>query len=213
MNYNVLNKIGAAILLIMAGVLALTGAPPNYAPLQAAEEVGQIAYSNEDKISPVTLGEWIIEEKGDFQVVDIRSPFEFADFNIPGSMNLPFVSLMTKSGLAMLPKYKKIVLAASDEARSGQAWMVLRGKGYNAFILDGGAQGWWNQVMTPATIQNPPDSNIDPAEYAAKLRAMRETFGGGGSSLSSQPAPTMDAPPPPAIPSGGTKKKKKSGGC
>ncbi len=213
MKHSVMNKIGAALLIITAAVLALTGTPTSYTPLQAAEEVGQIALSNEDKIAPLELGEWIIEEKGDFIVVDLRSPFEFADFNIPGSRNIPFASLMTKEGIALLPKYKKIILVASDEARSGQAWVILRGKGYKAFILEGGVQGWWNKVMTPATIQNPEDKDIDPAEYAAKLRAMREKFGGSGSMLNAQPTPSIPAPPPPPMPSNTQKKKKKSGGC
>ena len=207
------NILGAAILIVAAGILALTGTPSGVSPLIAADEIGQLALSGEDKIAPVTLGEWMIEQKKDFQIIDLRSPFEFTDFSLPGSQNIPFASLMSKGGMEMLPGYKKIILAAADGAQAGQAWVVLRGKGYNAYILDGGIKGWWDNVMTPGTVQNPGD-NYNPAEYAAKLRVMREQFSGAGSSLSTSAPPVQSsAPPPPPAPASGAKKKKKSGGC
>ena len=207
------NILGAAILIAAAGILALTGTPSGVTPLVAADEVGQIALSGEDKIDPVVVGEWVIEEKKDFLIIDLRSPFEFTDFNIPGSLNIPFASLMTKDGLDMLPGYKKIVLAAADEVRAGQAWVVLRSKGFDAYILDGGIKGWWDSVMTPGTVKKT-DDEYNPAEYAAKLRVMREQFSGAGSSLTTSSAPVQSsAPPPPPPAAGGAKKKKKAGGC
>ena len=210
-NWNIL---GSAVLIVLAGMLALTGTPSGVTPLMAAEELSEIALSGGDKLNPVTLGEWIIEEKKDFIIIDLRSPFEFSDFNIPGSQNMPFASLMTKQGINMLPRAKKIILVSSDGTQAGQAWVVLRGKGFNTRILDKGIKGWWDNVMTPATVQNP-DDKFDPAEYAAKLRVMREKFSGSGNVLESSPnAGQIIAPPPPPVPSNGTaNKKKKSGGC
>ena len=206
------NILGAAILIVAAGILALTGTPSGVTPLVAADEIGQIALSGEDKIDPLIVGEWVIEEKKDFQIIDLRSPFEFTDFNIPGSLNIPFAGLMTRDGMDMLPGYRKIILAAADEVRAGQAWVVLRSKGFDAYILEGGIKGWWNSVMTPASVQKPGD-DADPAEYAAKLRVMREQFSGAGSSLSTSSAPVQSSAPPPPPPAGGKKKKKKAGGC
>ena len=214
MKSNHWNILGSVVLLVFAGTLALTGTPSGVTPLMAAEELSGIALSGEDKLNPVVLGEWIIEEKKDFVIIDLRSPFEFSDFNIPGSQNIPFPNLMTKQGIDMLPRAKKVILVSSDGTRAGQAWVVLRGKGFNALILDGGAKGWWDNVMTPATVQNP-DEKFDTVEYSAKLRVMREKFSGSGNVLSApQDRGQTSAPPPPPIPSGGgSAKKKKSGGC
>gem|GEM_PF-992110 len=208
------NLIGAAILLVSAGILALTGIPGSSAPLKTAEDVSKIALAEEDKIDPALLGEWIIEKKNDFVVVDLRSPIDFADFNIPGSVNIPFVSLMTKEGMNALPKAKKIVLAASDEARAGQAWMVLRGRGTQVFLIKGGILGWWNKVMTPVSVQGEMLNSADAAEYAAKLKVMREVLGGGGGiSSGAAPETPVTIPPPVSAPAGGGAKKKKAGGC
>jgi len=214
MQSNFLHKIAAAVLIVTAIVITLMGSPPALAPLKAAENIGQIATYNEDKIDPVTLAEMIISESGDYYIVDIRDQYTFADVKVPESVNIPFNSLMSAGGLATIPKYKKIVLVYDDGSRAGQAWTVMRSKGYNVFILQGGIKGWWDRIMTPASIQEIPQNYQDSQEMAAKVQAMRDHFSGKESSLDASSGTTMDVPPPPppAVP-GGAKKKKKSGGC
>ena len=211
MEFKTLNKVGAIVLLMGAVLLAITGSPPNLAPLKAAEDIGVLAYTGEDRVSPLVLAEWIIAETGDYHIIDIRDPAGFFDFNIEGSVNLPFTSLMTQAGISELPKYKKIVIVYGDGTRAGQAWTVLRGKGFNVYMLEGGIKGWWEKVMTPASVQQV-EPEMDPGEFSAKVRAMREHFSGSGSQLSA-PSQNMDVPPPPAPTQAPRKDKKKIGGC
>jgi len=211
MDRKILHRIGAVILVAVAVILMLMGRPPNLAPLRAAEEVGAIVGNNEDKLSPMALAEWIIGETGDYQIVDIRDPQDFADFNIEGSVNIPVASLLSQEGMSRLPKYKKIILVYADGARAGQAWTVLRSKGYEAYILDGGIKGWWDKVMTPASVQTA-ERESEPQEFAAKVRAMREHFAGIKEQLGT-PSPPVEAQTPPQPAQTQPKTKKKMGGC
>ncbi len=214
MKQNILNIFGAAALIIAAFILMLMGKPSALTPLQAAESIGQMAVYDEDKIAPLTLAEWIVAESGDFYTVDIRGSRDFVEINIPGSVNLPFASLMTKSGLSTIPRYKKIVLVYKDGTRAGQAWTVLRGKGYEAYILRGGIKGWWDEIMTPASLQEGGDRIENPAQTAAKVKAMRDYFSGKESSLDASGSGGETAPPPPVpMPQKSSRQKKKSGGC
>lgn len=211
MESKTMHKVGAVILLVGAVLLAITGSPPNVMPLRAAEDIGVLAYAGEDKIRPMELAEWIIGETGDYHIIDIRDPAGFYDFNIEGSVNLPFTSLMTQASITQLPKYKKIVIVYGDGTRAGQAWTVLRGKGFDAYILEGGIKGWWDKVMTPASVQQI-EPEMNPDDFSAKIRTMREHFSGVESQLS---VPTQDikVPPPPVPVQAPRKDKKKEGGC
>ena len=201
------------LMLVFALILALLGSPPSMTPLKAAEDLSVIAYSGEDRINPTTLAEWMISGMNDYYLVDIRNPAGFADYNIPGSVNIPFTSLMSSQGLGQLPKYKKNILVYEDGSRAGQAWTVLRSRGYEVYILEGGIKGWWSAVMTPASLQESNPQPVDTPDQAAKIKAMRDHFSGKGTEIgeSSSETSTPAPPPPPPVKTAG--KKKKSGGC
>ncbi|MFH1734177.1 MAG: rhodanese-like domain-containing protein [bacterium] len=207
------HKIGAAVMLVAAVVIMLMGKPSSLTPLSATEDIGAIAQYGEDRIQPFLLADWIISETGDFQVVDLRQAADFGEYSIDGSMNLPFTSLMTRDGLYEVPKYQKIVLVCGDGSRSGQAWTVLRSKGYEAYILTGGIKGWMRQIMTPVDAADLDLTDIDPHEFALKLKAMREHFTGTSEELGVSSETTTSAPPPPPPPTSSGGKKKKAGGC
>jgi rhodanese-related sulfurtransferase len=206
-----LAKVGAIILVVGAVLLAITGSPPNVMPLKAAEDIGVLAYAGEDKVNPLVLAEWIIGETGDYYIIDIRDPAGFYDFNIDGSVSLPFTSLMTQAGIDQLPKYKKIVIVYGDGTRAGQAWTVLRGKGFDAYILEGGIKGWWEKVMTPVSVQQV-EPEMNQEDLSAKIRTMREHFSGVESQLNT-PSQDIKVPPPPTPVQAPSKDKKKIGGC
>jgi len=207
------HKLGAAVMLVAAIILMLMGKPSNLMPLSSTDDIGAIAQYGEDRIQPYTLADWIISDTGDYQIIDVRQPAAFADYSIPQSVNIPFASLMTKNGLDEVPKYKKIILVCGDGSRSGQAWTVLRSKGYQAYILTGGLKGWMRQIMTPVDASEFDLTDIDPHDFALKLKAMRENFTGTSEELGISSESNDAAPPPPPPPTHSGGKKKKSGGC
>ncbi len=203
MNSNNLPKVGAIILLITTGIIALMGEPTAQTPITNIEEIGAIIAYGEDKVSPDELSEWIVADKPGLNIVDTRSPQEFAQFSIPMSTNIPLVSLMTQDGLDMLTKRGITVLVCSDGVNAGKAWVVLRSKGYEAYLLNGGLEGWIDHLN--------PSEQSEPA-LAAKINAFKSHVYGGSADISSE-AQKTDAPVAPPPPHTKKRKKKVAGGC
>jgi len=212
MNQRNLHRIGATVLVVFAFVIALMGKPPHLTPIRSIEELGAISAYGEDRVQPLTLAEWVMARTGDYQIVDLRSPQDFEEYHIEGAVNIPFTSLFTDEGLERMADYEKIVLVCTDGSRSAQAWTWLRSQGYEVYILEGGIKGWFRQIMTPVSAQDQDLTDIDPHEFAAKLKAIREHFTGSADDpgISSQ---TDTAPPPPPPTTAPKRHKKKSGGC
>ena len=73
-------------------------------------------------------------------IVDVRTPEEFEDGHIKGSLNIP----VDEIGKAMewLQKDVPTVLVCASGSRSGQAVMILKANGFEK-IYNGGA---WNSL-------------------------------------------------------------------
>ena len=81
----------------------------------------------------------IIIDKGAF-LVDVRTPAEFAEGNVPGSVNIPLDILATQ-----LDKFKNkehIVVFCLSGNRSGQAKIILEQHGFS-HVINGGT---WEYV-------------------------------------------------------------------
>ncbi|MBZ0265189.1 rhodanese-like domain-containing protein [bacterium] len=204
MKSNWLPKLGAAVLILFAGVLALMGNPTYLTPVQSVSEWGDMVTAGMDRVSPLTVSEWIVEDVPGMRIIDVRPQELFARFALPESENIPFDQLMGKAGLSQLSKHGKHVLVCKDGVRASQAWVVLRGMGYECYVLDGGANAWVDQILEGNAVDENPD-------LALKVHALREEFLGDGAAIGSAPPPPP-APAPVSIPAGGMKKKK-SGGC
>ena len=62
------------------------------------------------------------------QLVDVRSPMEFAQGALPGSINLPVQNIQAARG--QLDTAKPVILYCRSGARSSQAQMMLRSMGF-----------------------------------------------------------------------------------
>ena len=197
-------KLGAAVLLVAAGALILMGNPSYYAPVNSVEEWNEFIASGEDRIDPMTLADWLVEDHPGSHVIDIRPEAEFTRYAIKGSENIPMKELLTRDGLERLDKQGMYVLVSQDGLQAGQAWVMLRGLGYEAYILEGGAQAWVEQILEGKSAESHPD-------LALKVHALREHFLGSGAAIGSAPPPLPPASTP--APSVKRHKKKKKGGC
>lgn len=195
-------KLGAVLLIVFAGSLALMGSPTYLAPVKSVEDWGKIVKSGRDRVAPLTVGEWIVEKRPDVRIIDVRSKEQFDRYAIPGSENLPLDQLFTKDGIARLSKKGTHVLVCKDGSRAAEAWVVLRGMGYDAYVMDGGLQSFVDQVLEKKEDQ--------PQDVAMKVFALREKFLGNGAAVGSAPPPP---PPVAAAPVAAPRHKKKAGGC
>jgi phage shock protein E len=88
--------------------------------------------------APVVDLKSIIEE-GTF-LVDVRTPGEFAEGHVKGSVNIPLDKVQTQ--LTKFKNKKNIIVFCRSGARSGQAKNILQQNGFTN-VINGGT---WNNV-------------------------------------------------------------------
>ncbi|MFC1657517.1 rhodanese-like domain-containing protein [Candidatus Moduliflexota bacterium] len=95
------------------------------------EEKGMPIYAGPDYekriettiIQPIDLKKLIDSGSGDFTVVDVRDPEEFAEGHIPGAVNIPVAEFASRS--ESLDKKKKIIVYCNSGGRSYNAYRKL----------------------------------------------------------------------------------------
>ncbi len=208
-------KLAAAAFLL--GLLALIiGTPSNNHSVNVnAKEMLLSTIKTQDRVDVMTLADWLIKEKLDYTLVDLRSEKEFAAYNIPSSLNVPVENILTSD----LRRNQKILLYGNDDVASAQAWFILKSSNYKSvYILDGGLNAWKDKILFPKLADNSTDEEKSTFE---KVKQISLHFGGtpqlisGGTSSAVtpqsaqvQPMPKLSAPKSPA---GGVAKKKKEG--
>ena len=83
----------------------------------------------------------LIESKADFQLIDVREPFEYVSFNLEGE-NIPLGSIEAHTD--KISRKKKVVIHCKGGSRSRMAIKILQKKyGYtNLYNLTGGIETW-----------------------------------------------------------------------
>lgn len=114
------------------------------------------------------LNKWIVEERTDYQVVDVRIPPENGTWGkpeygrIPGSIFIPYTELFRPENLKKLQKDKKLILVGHMNIYENYLVVPLRLIGYDAYIMLLGMSGW--QKDYPAAI------HINSLLYDAKTQ-------------------------------------------
>ena len=77
------------------------------------------------------------------KLIDLRSPNEFADGHITGSINIPYANIEDRLHEIKLQEGKSLVLICDSGSQSANAGEVLNKSGYqNTVILSGGIGAW-----------------------------------------------------------------------
>ncbi|MDB4856506.1 rhodanese-like domain-containing protein [Gammaproteobacteria bacterium] len=77
------------------------------------------------------------------KLIDLRSPNEFADGHITGSINIPYADIEDRLHEIKLQEGKSLVLICDSGSQSANAGEVLNKSGYqNTVILSGGIGAW-----------------------------------------------------------------------
>jgi len=176
------------------------------------KELALIVGKEVDHVKVEELADWIIQEKADFEIIDLRTEKEYQDYHIPGARNIPISSLEK----ANLLKNQKIILYSEGGIHSAQAWMLLRAKDYKGvYILFGGLDDWNNKILFPKIQENATPEQTIAFE---KVKEVSKFFGGTpqtGSSVEVKETPKMQAPKleAPQTPGTTSEPKKKKEGC
>lgn len=95
------------------------------------------------EITVIELKE-LIDNKEDFQLIDVRETFEYETSNLGGD-NIPLAEVLNK--LEDISKDKHVILQCRSGKRSAQALQLLASKGYtNLSNLKGGILAWKESI-------------------------------------------------------------------
>ena len=96
-----------------------------------------------NEITVTELHQWI-EEGKDFQLIDVREPFEYEMSNIEGE-NIPLAGITIEADKIL--RDKPVVMQCRSGARSAAALQQLEKLGYNnVYNLKGGILAWAAQI-------------------------------------------------------------------
>ena len=112
-------------------------------------DVAQAAAREADRVSVEELARWLIEERQDFELIDVRSPEDVEQGRIGEARNIPIVELVTSEGLASLPTDRKVVLYSNGSENGAKAGVLLRLAGFDALVLTGGYNAWQQRILNP----------------------------------------------------------------
>lgn len=81
-------------------------------------------------------------ESGDYQLIDVRTPAEFASGRIAGAVNIDWTADGFEKAFAAIKRDKPVLLYCLGGGHSEQALEHLVGLGYRAQHLEGGISAW-----------------------------------------------------------------------
>ena len=206
----------AAVLASLGLIAAFAGSPYRGAFAQVdTKQLALDAGNKADQISVTQLADWLVAGRNDFLVVDVRAATEFAQYHIPGAINVPLATLSHD----FARRNERIIFYSDGGVHSAQAWLLLRSLGFpSVYLLSGGLEEWKDRVLFPPA----PAAGASAAEQVdfARRAAVAKFLGGtprGAADAASPTAPalpqlTLPAPAAtPGAPAAAAKKKKE--GC
>jgi rhodanese-related sulfurtransferase len=80
-----------------------------------------------------------------FQLIDVRSPQEYAEGHVPGAMNLPMDQ--AEARLSDLQRQDPVVLICQSGRRAGMTCELLKAHHSGLVVLEGGTKAWMDASL------------------------------------------------------------------
>jgi hydroxyacylglutathione hydrolase len=119
-----------------------------------------------ERISAAELKRLILDLPGAFELVDVRPPAQFADFNVPGATNVDIVDLL--SNPAFLTGTGPLIIVDRDGSLAMAVGGILSQKTQRSIkVLYGGVEAYWAEselksVVKEVPLGGPKDTNTNP---------------------------------------------------
>ncbi len=142
-------RLNSILLIPLAAIVAACGQTPEPGTGVAFTDVAQSAARQEDRVSVEKLAEWLIEERKDFVLIDIRSQDDYMKGKIHEARNIPLAELVTSEAMAGLPADRKVVVYSNGSENAAKAATMLRLAGLDAHLVTGGYSAWHARILNP----------------------------------------------------------------
>ncbi len=169
--------------------------PPQFDRVGAAASLAKTVADEQDHVTVAELSDWLIKDRRDFTLLDIRDRADFEAGHIEGAQHVPLAELMSEDSLGALPPGRKVVVYSNGTAHAAQAALLLRLVERDGYALLGGFNYWQAYLNDP---QAAGAAEMDPARRA-EYQAVACRFEGEYVAAAGL-APKVAAPPVAAAP-------------
>ena len=135
--------------LLSMSVASIAACGPSDRTEVSLTDVAQAAARQDDRVSVEELAGWLIEGRGDFKLIDVRSPEDFDKGSIADAENIPIAKLVSADVLSSLPTDRMVLLYSNGSENAAKAAVMLRLSGIHAQLLTGGFNAWHKRILNP----------------------------------------------------------------
>jgi rhodanese-related sulfurtransferase len=135
--------------LLSLSVASIVACGPSNESEVSLADVAQAAARKDDRVSVEDVASWLIEGRGDFKLVDVRSPEDFESGKIGDAENIPITQLVTPDVLKALRTDRLVVVYSNGSENAAKAAVMLRLSGIDAHLLTGGYNAWHARILNP----------------------------------------------------------------
>lgn len=165
-----------------------------------------------DQMTAAQVADFILQDRNDYELVDLRSAADYGKYHIPTAQSVPLATLNGDVALRTQP----LLLISDDGTDAARAWFLLSSLGFKSvYLLQGGMQAWENQVVHPVHTAAMDQTTTDRLAMVARFfgGSLQEASAGGATTAALAPVPQAAPVAAPALsaPSGPPAHKKKEG--
>ncbi len=143
-----MNKILKATLFSLAVASVAACGPSNESEVSLIN-IAQAAARHDDRESVEDLANWLIEGRGDFKLIDVRTSEDFENGSIGDAENIPIAQIVTQDVLSRLPTDRMVIVYSNGSENAAKATVLLRLSGIDAHLLTGGYNAWHERILNP----------------------------------------------------------------
>jgi rhodanese-related sulfurtransferase len=139
----------SVVLLCMGLILALLPRPGKSSFIVRPGNLLSELLDDNTYCSVDQVARFVADEDSTVQIIDLRSPEEFRTANIPGSINIPYSTLIDRNPDGILNNGKaRNIFYSNGDFDSNYALAISRGLNIkNTYVMKGGLNEWFNTVM------------------------------------------------------------------
>jgi rhodanese-related sulfurtransferase len=136
------------------------------------EQDSQVSWTTvaPQRVSADRLARWVLENRGDLILIDVRSAGEYSDSHISAAVHVELSDLLRLEVLRRLPSDRPIIVYSNEEQRASTAVLALRLAKFNAYFLAGGLNHWHRYTLNPTKAG---DSYAELLDYTKRVDVAR----------------------------------------
>lgn len=125
------------------------------------------------------LAERIIDGDPSIQLVDVRDPYDFMDFSLPGAESIPISDIGTEVAAELFESPgKDFIFYSTGDVEANKAWLMANRMGFERlYVLDNGLNHWIKTIIRPS---QPADTEPQEAFDLYQFRLGASQFFTGG---------------------------------